>query len=495
LAKYGAAICSHKEETLSGSIAEKRTIFVPGTRAGSPAVQAGGLLLAGVLFGGGGSAAGLANLVVQLLALAMLAVNGVAVKTFFRSAPRAISVLVAVTLLLPLLQLVPLPPAIWQALPGREFAVQSLELTGGSQVWKPFSLDPNRTAIAFFALLPALAILVLSWQSSAEDRRRLLMLVAACGLLVVLLGAQQLASGNRHLVFYAETLGSPDLQGTFANRNTAGLMLDAALVALVAVFPLRQVRAIWTLGGMATALLLIVGVVLTRSRSSMALLLVPACLAAWRWLRWRRPTWNRRLAIVIAAAVLVLAGSAALLAGNQRVQRSFARFDAVEDEQRPLIWEDTIVAIGRYMPVGSGIGTFDDVFQADESLENLSYGRAKRAHNDFLEAALESGILGIALAAGWIAAVVRFGVQALRRGGIGLAGVGTFALIALQSITDYPLRSQTLLCLAGLMLALLVDGGRNSGRDDEAEEVRRRSRRTGDRPHAARPSTTDPLKR
>ncbi|WP_134093962.1 O-antigen ligase family protein [Novosphingobium sp. PhB55] len=456
---------------------------MPKARPGSRTVQAGILVLVGLLFGGGGSGAGLANLVVQLAGLAILAINGPAVAAFFRTAPRGLVVLVALTLLLPLLQLVPLPPAIWQALPGREFVGQSLDLTGGSDVWMPFSLDPNRTAIAFFALLPALAILVLAWQLGREDKRQLLMLVVACGLIVVLLGAQQLATGNRHLVFYAETIGSPDLQGTFANRNTGGLMLDIALVALVAVFPLRQIRAIWTLGGMATAVLLIVGVVLTRSRTSMLLLLVPAALAAWRWVRWRRPTLTRRTAIAVGAVVLVLAGAASLLANNQRVQSAFGRFDAVEDEQRPLIWKDTVAASRRYWPVGSGIGSFDDVFQADEALENLSYGRAQRAHDDFLEATLESGLVGIALVLGWAFVLGRLGVAALRRGGIGLAGVGTFALVALQSITDYPLRSQTLLCLFALMAALLIGAER-----DEAESRRGAPEQGGKKGARSRPA-------
>jgi len=463
---------------------------VPKIRPGNPAVQAGFLMLVALLFGGGGSAMGLANLVVQLAGFAVLAFNGPAVFAFFRTAPRALVVLVVATLLLPLLQIMPLPPAIWQVLPGREFAVQSLELTGGSQVWKPFSLDPNRTAIAFFALVPALAILVTAWQLSREDKRGLLILVVVCGLGVVLLGAQQLATGNRHLVFYAQTYGSPDLQGTFANRNTGGLMLNVALVTLVAVFPLRQIRAIWTLGGAATALLLVVGVVLTRSRSSMALLLVPAALALWRWLRWRRPALNRRTVMLAGALVLVLAGGASLLASNQRVQSAFGRFDAVEDEQRPLIWKDTVVAAGRYWPVGSGIGSFDDVFQPDEALENLSYGRAQRAHDDFLEATLESGVVGIALVLGWAVLLVRFGVQALRRGGTSLAAAGTFALAALQSITDYPLRSQTMLCLFALMLALLADAdreepeSRRAPRSEAPRKARRQGQKDGHRPSA-----------
>ncbi|WP_159977461.1 MULTISPECIES: O-antigen ligase [unclassified Novosphingobium] len=435
------------------------------------------LLFAALIFGGGGSIAGLLNLAVQLVALGLLALNGQAVLDFFRTAPRFIVWLVCAALLLPLVQIIPLPPLIWQSLPGRSLVVESLQLVGRQGDWMSLSLNPRRTIVAFLALVPPLAMLILSWKLPDEDRRKLLWALTASGIFVVLLGGQQLATGNQHFILFAEAFGSSDLQGTFANRNAAGLFLDIALCALVGAYPTRSRKLAWPVGGAVVGVLLLVGLVLTRSRSSMALSLVPMLLLTYRlWQVRRSGRSSRRLVIgAIAAAGLLGLGLVGLMVGNQRVQQSFSRFDKIQDP-RPAIWSDTLVSIGRFWPVGSGVGTFDEVFQIDESLETITPGRAARAHNDYLEVALESGLPGIILMAGWLFAVTAICLRAVRRGGKEIVSVAVFALLAMQSILDYPLRNQTLLCVAGLMLALMI-GPRTTrihgkGTHDTGSEVR-----------------------
>lgn len=422
-----------------------------------PMWQAAVLFAVALLLGGGGSQAGLANLCVQLVALALLAFNLPSVITFFSAAPRAVAVLVGLTLLVPLAQSVPLPPALWQALPAREFATASLELVDAQGSWMPFSLNVRRTLVAFFALMPALAALVLLWQLPERHLRKVLLAVALAGGFVVLLGAQQLAMGNRKLVFFAQVYGSTDLQGTFANHNSAGLFLDIALCALVGALPTRLGKPAAYLGAAILAALLLVGVVLTKSRSSMALLVVPAALFVLQAFRiWASSGISRRgVYAALGGCVLVVAGIAALAFTNERVEASLSRFDDLQDA-RGAIWSDSLGAAGRFWPLGAGVGTFDEVFQASETLETLSPGRAGRAHNDYLELTIESGLVGIALALGWLALLAAVCFKGLRTGGPALASVGTFALFALQSILDYPMRNQTLLCLAGLMLALAL---------------------------------------
>lgn len=422
-------------------------------------LAAAALLIVAFLFGGGGSGAGVANLVVQLTALAVIAFGREAFLEFFSDAPRPFAVLVGLTILLPLLQCVPLPPAIWHNLPGRELALESLSLVGRQDSWMPFSLNVRRTFIAFLALLPALTILVLTWRADGADRRVLLTVLVACGAAGIILGTQQLAFGNREFVFYAQAVGSPDLQGTFANRNTAGLFADIALCALIGLLWARRPSPTLLVVGAVITTLLLLGIFLTRSRSSMVLTFVPVLLFLlylWNirgaWLKSR----SRFIGLFAGGAAVFLA--LVLLAGNARIERSLARFDTFQDA-RPAIWQDTKISISRFWPVGSGIGTFDEVFQLDESLENLSPGRAARAHNEYLETALESGIIGPLLLAAWTA-IIGFatwrGIREAGEPGQRLAAAAVFTLLAFQSILDYPLRSQTLLCVAGLMLGLLI---------------------------------------
>jgi exopolysaccharide production protein ExoQ len=420
------------------------------------------LLVLAVCFGGGGSSAGLANLVVQLAALAALALNRRAFLEFFRQAPRILALLVAVTILLPLLQCIPLPPMIWHELPGRDLAVESLTLIGREQRWMPFSLNVRRTFIAFLSLIPPLAILILIWRASEADRRFLMTVLVGCGAVGVILGAQQLSFGNRELVLYAQTVGSQDLHGTFANRNTAGLFADVALCSLIGLLWRRHNSALRISAGIVVGVLLALGLFLTRSRSSMTLVIIPAAMLLMYLWNYRDTLFARRSQIIVSLLGLaLLALSIGLLASNGRIQRSLARFDTMQDA-RPAIWQDTQSSIMRFWPVGSGIGTFDEVFQLDESLENLSPGRAGRAHNEYLETLVESGVLGPLLVGGWIVIIAEAIRRSIRQSsdyGFRLAASAVFVLLAFQSVLDYPLRSQTLLCVAGLAVGILIAKG------------------------------------
>lgn len=421
------------------------------------AVQVTILIVTAFLFGGGGSGAAIFNLTVQLVALVLVALNPQAVCDFFRQAPRLFALLVGASILLPLLQSIPLAPSIWRHLPGRDLAWESLNLLNRNEAWFPVSLNVRRTIIAFFGLMPPFAILVLAWKLPEATKRRFLLLIVAGGVFVVMLGAQQLVTGNQKLILFAETFGSTDLQGTFSNRNAAGLFLDVALCALIGLFPNRKPDLARLMGGVGVGILLVIGLVLTRSRSSMGLAMVPFALFMIQVLRSRlldRMSMKTMVAAALGIMVLV-AGTAVLTHTNQRVQFSLSRFDDLQDA-RPFIWADTMSSINRYWPIGSGVGTFDEVFQVDETLEHLGVGRAGRAHNDYLEVALESGIFGIALIIGWAAFLLRESYLAARLEGSTLVSFAVLSVLALQSVLDYPLRNQTLLCVAGLMLALSI---------------------------------------
>ena len=131
-------------------------------------IQLGALLVLAILFGGGGSAYGIYNLIVQLAALAILAANPRLFVIFVLGRPLAMVLLIGLTVALPLVQLVPLPPYVWSALPGRDLLFQSFELIGISKSWFPISLAPSRTLTALLSLIPVLAILVLA---SGLDRK------------------------------------------------------------------------------------------------------------------------------------------------------------------------------------------------------------------------------------------------------------------------------------------------------------------------------------
>ncbi len=436
--------------------------------------QLSALLIVAAVMGGGGVAYGLSNLVVQLFALGLLALNYTAVRDFFREGPVFLVILVVGSLLVPLLQTLPLPPAVWTALPGRETVTESLAAAGRSG-WFAMSVDSARTLVAFIGLFAPLAIVVLGWRCTGNGLARAVLVVIGLGPLNVVLGSIQVLSGGTGIL-YVENEMPGVLFGFFANRNSTAIFLVCSLI-LMATLPPSRTMSLSGLAKCSTALLLAVGVVLTQSRTGLVLLVIPLALYAVHFASVRFATAKQTIrqpagrTLMIVGAVLLAVVGFATMSNTTRLDSVLARFENTED-QRTLIWDDAQYAARRYWPVGAGMATFDEVFQADESLENISPRRAGRAHNDYLELAIEAGAIGLALLAAWVLWVVIAAARAMATAQRwpALSGAGILLAIALQSVLDYPLRNQTMLCLAALAIALLAPVHRRRTASPRSEE-------------------------
>ncbi|MCH7627365.1 MAG: O-antigen ligase family protein, partial [Proteobacteria bacterium] len=202
-------------------------------------------------------------------------------------------------------------------------------------------------------------------------------------------------------------------------------------------------------------------VFMTGSRAGIALfaLTMPAALA----LAWPRGAGGRKAALgaaMVGAIVVVGLGASLTLSANQSVTRVVTRF-AADHETRPDLWRDTRYAIDATMPFGSGVGTFVPVMFAAERLEVVDTKLPNRAHNEYLEYALEGGAFAALVA---LLLVVLFAVFAVRewrsdapfaRAQISCA-LAAFTLVALHSMVDYPFRSMSMATLIAVMAALLL---------------------------------------
>ena len=437
----------------------------------SPAADRIGIISLSILFtvafacGGGGSVYGLANLVVQLAALAVLALLGGSALRFWRESPLPLRILIALSLLVPLVQIIPLPESLWLMLPGHDLAARSFE-AAGTAGWMTWSVAPLRTALALTALITPLAVVMAGWTLPRQHLLTLGWLVVMLGIVTTLMGLVQLNPAGDNLVLYPARDPGAFLVGTFANRNSTALFLGFSL-ALACLLPAPKPHPAvpWVRLGLAS--LLLVAVILTKSRTGLALAAIPLGLAGLRAIGWllarRSPSAGTQSgphpALLVLGAIALGAtaiGGLAIVAPGQ-VAGTLERFQAKDDPRR-YIWEDAVFAVDRYWATGAGMGTFDDVFQIDESLENLTLRTAGRAHNDYLELAIEAGLPGLILAVCWIAAGLAMAWQARRSqyAWAGWAGGAFLLAIALQSVTDYPLRNQTNLAFAGFALLLLA---------------------------------------
>ena len=117
----------------------------------------------------------------------------------FRDA-RGFVIAAAIGYLLLVAQLVPLPPASWAHLPGRELYVRLAQQTNEVR-WRPMTLSPDRTLNALAALIPVTAIGLIAFALDFRGRMLLARLLAGIACASALLGLMQLGAGGRFTFF------------------------------------------------------------------------------------------------------------------------------------------------------------------------------------------------------------------------------------------------------------------------------------------------------
>lgn len=433
-----------------------------------------------LLLGGGGSPNPATETVLEVMAAGICLAwlwnaGGREVSARELAWPLAICGLLA---MLPLAQLVPVPPSLWQSLPGRESEIGVLALIGEDASWRPLSVAPARTLASALSLGPPLLALLLVASLDLQHRQRLLVVIPAMMLAAAVLGGLQLASGGNAFHLYPES-HREWVTGLHANRNAAAdgfLIGGLALAAVVAGAGTGaevgrpssgKLSPPWVGILAGVNLVFLAATILTGSR--MGILLIPLALAGqWFILAPHLSGRRMRAALLVAALGLCTTGASALyMSGNAAIARVASRF-LVSRDFRPELWADTQFAIGQYWPAGSGIGTFVPVMVAVERLEVVDPTMPNRAHNDYLEYVLEGGLPGIAIALTVAAIVAWMAVRAWRdqasprRAQIGFA-LFSLAVIALHSLVDYPLRSMALACIAAVATGLMMPLPRAAG--------------------------------
>jgi O-antigen ligase len=465
--------------------------------------------LVGALLLGGGTRGGfLSDAILELIAIPVILialsslVDRLASGTEIKPATYWALALCFAIALLPLIQLVPLPPRIWTNLPGHEELVHALDFSGRQLSWMPISVSPNSTWLSFLSLLPPLTIFLLGMQLTYRERRRLSLIVIAVGIVSVFVGLTQVAQGpSSPLRFFAFT-NSNEAVGFFANRNHFAALLYAVLLFTAAWasdiglkfgswtdlrnverFSIVAITAIFM-----DLIVLIAGEAMSRSRAGLALTIV-ALLAAFAlgFTDRRRAPGATPSKLLIAAIIL-----AVILSVQFALYRVLDRFgpDVLEDA-RITFAHNTIQAAKAFLPFGSGLGTFVPVYAMFEKPIDAFPGvYANHAHDDFLELGLETGVMGLllfCLFAIWMGSRC---VEVWRRNPaddataldstLARAASVVVLLLMAHSFVDYPLRTEAIMAVFAISCAFLIEPLRGTEEDVTipAAQGRRREVRT-----------------
>lgn len=352
-----------------------------------------------------------------------------------------------------LLQLIPLPPAVWTPLPGRSGLENEFYLLNEQLPWLAVSLAPLKSVLTLFAAIPPLALY--AGVRNLETSPRFVTAAVAAGTLInIALAAIQVSSGGSSWAYFYPITNTGAV-GSFANANHMGTLLLICipfLVALLLSWPTkqrqhRQAKVVVVLCALA---LLAVGIVLNGSIAVLALA-APVALASAalvpRLARWRR--------VLLAAAALLLCAAIVILA-TVPFSGSNALGANSSISSRAIIWANTAAGIETNFPGGSGLGTFEQVYREHEDPAAVTAEYVNHAHNDYLELALELGAVGILVMClfllWWTART--FAIWNSAAGGIfpRAATIASAAILA-HSVVDFPARTAAMSSVLGVSLA------------------------------------------
>ncbi|HEX7073146.1 MAG TPA: O-antigen ligase family protein [Hyphomicrobiaceae bacterium] len=438
----------------------------------------GATLIASLILGGGTHSGFLSDAILQLIATPLLLL---ALWQLTRSPAatrlRGALAFCAAVVLVPVLQLMPLPPALWTRLPGHEVIAEAFTLSGQELPWWPISVAPQETWLGLMSLVVPLAIFLGTVQLRRRERRLISLAVLTVGILSVFLGLLQVAQGPKSALRFFTFTNPTEAVGFFANRNHFAALLYS-LMLLAAAWTVHignQVTSYARKGhdtplilavfaGFAVVVSLIAAQMMARSRAGLVLTIL-GLLGIWAL-----TVRDRHRAAGGFAPARLLAGAVglALVLGIQfALYRVLDRFEAgpLADARIPFALT-TIEAAKAYMPLGSGAGTFVPVYSMFEKIEDARQFYANRAHNDVLEVWLEAGVFAVLLMGVVLAWLIRRSIALWRErprpgGEIDLllaraAGL-VLLLLSAHSLVDYPLRTAAMMALTAFVSGLMFE--------------------------------------
>ena len=386
---------------------------------------------------------------------------------------------VFIVILVPVLQLIPLPSGMWTELPFHDRAAAALETLGVMYFGGRLSLAPQLTWASALSMLPSCAIFLTTLSLNKRERDSLVIFLMAFGLANAFLGLLQFSQNSELGAYLYPDMGAGEVTGFFKNRNHFAALMYALIPMATAVAATNlmtkttrneglasEKRLLLFISALASLFIFIVSCVMARSRAGVILLMVALLLISFL------PAWSRTGTGATAAGDSILKKAlgaftafSVLFAMEYGFYRLLERFEAdPQQDARLKIAETTFYAAWAAFPYGTGLGTFQKIYAVIEPIRDvMPHFYVNRAHNDYLEFVLESGLIGVVaiiVFAWWYGKCAR---EAWRMASfdsesdyVARAAIMTIGLLLLHSFVDYPLRTQAIMGLFAICCAQLL---------------------------------------
>jgi O-antigen ligase len=379
---------------------------------------------------------------------------------------RQLLMLVILALVVVAAQLIPLPPDLWATLGPRQLLAQGFESLGIRVPSEPLSLAPAAGMAAMLSIIVPVAVFCAIACLKAYRPQWLAIALIAGTIAGIALGAAQVATsqfGASPWYLYEDTNPGRAV-GFFANADHMASLLVltipflAALVAGAKTGSMQRRSAMVVIAA-GVGLVILVGLVLNGSLAGYGLGLAVVAASTLIVL----PPGNRFRLGIAASAALLLIGAVALLETSATGSGRIGEHATSAVQSRAELLSTTWRAAREFMPFGSGLGSFRDVYPLYEQAERVTTTYAVHAHNEYAELLLELGLPGILLFllfAGWWAYRVWFVWRSAEAGPFARAAAIASAALLIHSLVDFPLRTAALAACFGMCLALVAESGR-----------------------------------
>lgn len=424
-----------------------------------------GFMSLALLFGGGSRLDLFGPIVVRLIAVGVLVWLMLRSRGMLDDVPAHAKWFGFMLLALPVVQLVPLPWALWTMLPGRSLAVEMFDALG-LHPWQMISLTPERTLNSLLALLVPFAAFFIGWTMDGATRYKVLTGITVFTVGSAALGIMQVVAGSDSLLHFYNVTNADASVGLFSNANHHALFLSAGIVLILwwmgeklatsRRLPTEQI-AIGALG----LIVILFSLAMTFSRAGV-LLGSSALFIGLAILSTNVSGANRTKLWLVAGIVGLVAGAvfyatifekvfgdaqAAGMAGDGRIANVplFLR----------IAWE--------YFPFGGGLGGFDPIYQGYEPVAEISLTYLNNAHNEPAQILIEGGLLGSVLMVlfclWWAVRTCQIWFMSDAKGvylpqqKVASAAIG---LAMVHSLVDYPLRTASLSAVFAICVVIML---------------------------------------
>jgi O-antigen ligase len=356
------------------------------------------------------------------------------------------------------------------------------DTAGVSGIPRTISLDPSSTQVSalHFLFLFFFAAVTFAVIDSASRIAKIAGLITVFGTIYAFFAIlQSVLSPDKIYGIYERAFASPF--GSFVSRhNFAAYMEMTVAIPLGLLFVGAVPRDKRLLYGTAIALMG-TALLLSGSRGGFVALIAEVALMLMLTLRSRGGKAVGTKIVLATMLLLTIIGGSYFVGGESSLTRiaeeqnsgSHASID------RSYIWGVTLEMIRSSMPFGVGLGAFGVAFTPFDTHSGME--RVEQAHNDYLQAASDAGMVGLLVGAFFLFALYKTGRDAITventfRRGIAVGAVSGIFAILVHSVFDFVLHTTAISVLFITLLAL-VEASRRPYDDDSSEVVQKHKHR------------------